>query len=358
MGKLFVPVEDNLGDLELAYLTLERAVLSEFLVKVQSSIFDAFGESGASDIYNRADHASLRKKFKGPGDPLFYLGSYIEVDESPIRQLLDYSPELRFRAKKARHNRNLWAHYSPPSKREEILEAIAVLKLLSKDLHLPEGEASADAILESLSKISIRRNRLIAGQTITEPTEATVVDETAAIVIDPSAAKEIRPRIGGVWEHELPNTVFQLNAKYRDVLDGNGDSQSWRLGARSIQVLRRWFALGVHAWLWVDLADGATVALIDGDPYLIGYLAEDDPVDNAASRGFYLPQIYENIDGALIDVAAGTPFTSEDFDASELTPGWVEANIPSNSIVQVTDYGDLVVTDDDGSRKVLTLATL
>ena len=357
MAKLYVPVEDNIGDIELAYLTLERAVFTEFQSKVQSQVFESFGESGATEIYNRVDHEELRKRFKGPGDPFFYLGSFIEVEESPIRQFLEDSPGILFRAKKARHNRNRWAHYAPPSKREEILEAIATLKLFSIDLQLSESKAAADEILESLSKISIRRNRLIAGKTIEEPTEATVVDETAETNAHLNVNKEIRPRIGGVWEYELPETVFKLNSKYRDILDGNGDSQSWRLGARSEAVIQRWFAIGAHAWLWVDLADGATVALIDGDPYLIGYLAQDDPVDNSEPRGFFLREIYENVNGSLRSVTTGSQFTSNCFDTSELTASWLDAHIPNNAIVQITDFGDLVVTDDDGSRKILTLTS-
>jgi hypothetical protein len=113
--------------------------------------------------------------------------------------------------------------------------------------------------------------------------------------------------------------------------------------------------MSINSWLYVDTRDGATVALIDGDPHLIGYLGDEPAVEENDYRGFFLPNAFENIGGVLVDTTSREPFSSEHFDLTPLTRNWVMEIIPSEASVKVTDYGDVVLIDDSGSRRILNL---
>jgi hypothetical protein len=299
----------------------------------------------------------MAKKFFTPFDPLFFLGSYVDIETSPLRTLLKYSTHLRGVAKTVRLNRNLWAHYRPPETRAEVIGAITNLRAFSSGLGMIDAEAAGVAIGDRLSEIAATRARLIAGKVEPQPDTLTVED----VVSPPADTKVVaepmptRPRIGGSWEHELPKTVLDLNPKYRDVLDSTGNSVSKNMGKSVAKAIRRWLSMSINSWLYVDSRDGATVALIDGDPHLIGYLGDEPAVEENDYRGFFLPSAFENIGGVLVDTTSREPFSSEHFDLTPLTRDWVMGSIPSEASVRVTDYGDVVLIDDNGSRRILTL---
>jgi hypothetical protein len=113
--------------------------------------------------------------------------------------------------------------------------------------------------------------------------------------------------------------------------------------------------MNINSWLFVDPRDGATVALMNGDPHLIGYLGDEPELQPADYRGFFLTGIYENREGLLSEIENGDWFESKLFDTSPLSKEWVNANIASDASVRFTDYGDVVLIDDDGSRRILTL---
>jgi hypothetical protein len=199
---------------------------------------------------------------------------------------------------------------------------------------------------------------VIAGVTSSDSTVATVyVPPTDASKTDTVAGEPapVRPRIGGSWAGDLPGTVLELSNKYQDVLDAGGRSMKTQLGAGAAKSIKRWLSMSIKSWLFVDPRDGATVALMNGDPHLIGYLGDEPEMPPAEYRGFFLTGIYENREGLLSEIENGNRFETELFDTSPLTKEWVNANIRSDASVRFTDYGDLVLIDDDGSRRILTL---
>jgi hypothetical protein len=134
-----------------------------------------------------------------------------------------------------------------------------------------------------------------------------------------------------------------------------GAATQTQLGAGAAKSIKRWLSMSIKSWLFVDPRDGATVALMNGDPHLIGYLGDEPEMPPAEYRGFFLTGIYENREGLLSEIENGNRFETELFDTSPLTKEWVNANIRSDASVRFTDYGDLVLIDDDGSRRILTL---
>lgn len=357
MVSLYIPQTDDLFEIELSYITYERIVLTEWMRFADDALVAEYGQNGSWDLLHRGDHAELAKKFFTPFDPLFFLGSYVDIETSPLRALLNYNAHLRGIAKTVRLNRNLWAHYRPPETRAEVIGAITNLRAFSSGIGMIDAEAAGVAIGERLNEIAATRARLIAGRVEPQTSNSSVdvvtpVNSLADPELEPMPA---RPRIGGAWEHELPKTVLDLNPKYRDVLDSVGNSVSKQLGKSVAKAIRRWLTMSINSWLYVDTRDGATVALIDGDPHLIGYLGDEPVLEDNDYRGFFLPSAFENIGGVLVDTNSHEPFSSEHFDLAPLTRDWVMASIPSEASVRVTDYGDIVLIDDNGSRRILTL---
>jgi hypothetical protein len=358
MVSLYVPQSDDLFEIELSYITYERIVLTELMRFADDALVTAFGQNGSWELLRRDDHAELAKKFFTPFDPLFYLGSYIEIETSPLRTLLPYNAHLRGIAKSVRLNRNLWAHYRPPETRAEVIGAITNLRAFCSGVEMVDAEGAGLAISERLSEIAATRARLIAGKVgapapedSTEPVVKPVTEELRT----ENAPIPSRPCIGGIWEHALPELVLTLNPKYRDVLDSAGNSMSNQLGADVARTVRRWLTMSINSWLYVDKRDGATVALIDGDPHLIGYLGDEPALDENEYRGFFLPGAFENLDGVLTESSSRLAVSNQNFDLTLLTQTWVNRNIPSEASVRVTDYGDVVLIDEAGPRRIATL---
>jgi len=358
MIPLFIPPTDELHDIELAYLTYERVVLSEFMWLCRDRLISSYGPDGVSIMYRRPDHHILAERFKNPMDPLYFLSSYVDVYSSPLRTLIPFNENYRAVAKTVKQNRNMWAHYRPPETREEIRMAITKLRVFSAALGMVDAEAAGVSINDRILEIVASRARLISGVASTDTTTATdYVPPTDSTNSDNVDAEPIpaRPRIGGGWLGDLPTTVLVLNKKYQDVLDASGQSMKTQLGAGAAKSIKRWLSMSINSWLYVDSRDGATVALLNGDAHLIGYLGDEPELPATEYRGFFLPGTFENRDGILVDIENGKQFTSESFDISPLTADWTNENIPSVASVMFTDYGDVVLIDDDGSRRVLTL---
>lgn len=358
MVSLYIPPTDELHDIELSYITYERVVLSEFMWLCRERLISSFGENGVSTVYSRPDHVSLTERYRNPMDPMFFLCSYIEVTQSPLRLVIPYNNHFRGVAKTVKHNRNLWAHYRPPDERHEILAAINNLRVFSAAVGMVDAEAAGVSIGERLREIGASRARMIAGVASTDPMVATVYDPAHGTLSSGTVAKEptpVRPRIGGSWVGDLPGTVLELNTKYQDVLDSGGQSMKTQLGAGAAKSIKRWLSMSINSWLFVDPRDGATVALINGDPHLIGYLGDEPELQPTEYRGFFIHGIFENLGGLLSDIENGNRFETKLFDTSPLTKEWVNANITSDASVRFTDYGDVVLIDDDGSRRILTL---
>jgi len=355
MISVVLPETDNLRDLELAYITYERVVFAEFMTSTREKVSQELGTSGLTDIHNRNDHHKLKKRLSNPADPLFLLGSLLDIFESPLREILPFNQRIRENALLVRQNRNLWAHFQPPELRNDILLAIRQLKQFCEDMELVSAADKGTSVFNRLSQISIERNRLINGQPVPTPTGATVVDASEAHKKPVSEiAIPLRPRVGGLWEHELPTTIFELNKRYGDVLDGNGESQSARLGDWFQETLRRWFSLGINSWLYVDDRDHATVALIGGDPYLVGYLGEEPNLAKGDFRGFFLPGTFVNVGGQLVDLDDHSQGMSAKYEIAELSADWIIDNVPEDSTVRITDHGDLVLIDEAGISCILT----
>lgn len=193
-----LPQTDNLSDIELAYVTYERVALSEFMTSTRNLILEVLGPAGLEGIFSREDHEKLRKRFSNPNDPLFLLGSYLDIFESPLRQILPFNQRVRDNALLVRQNRNLWAHFQPPAMRNEVLLAIRQLKQFCEDMNLPLSTETGNEIFFKLSQISIERNRLLNGQSVPTPSGATTEHAPGpgneAIV---PAKLPARPRIGG-----------------------------------------------------------------------------------------------------------------------------------------------------------------
>lgn len=358
MVALHLPQSDNLSELDLTYVAYERVVLRAFMFVASNALDAEFGQDGADVMYNRDDHSFMRTNYSNPMDPLFLIGSYVNIFSSPLRTVLPFSQHHRSVAKTVKDNRNLWAHYHPPEQRAEILAAISMLKSFASLLEIVDAKAAGLAIDERLREIAATRARQIHGVAHPEPVTATTFPAPVAVSDVATAMLPTRPRVGGSWTHPLPATVLELNRAHRDVFDRNGESIVKKFGKPAELAVKRWLSMSINSWLYVDSRDGATVALVDGDPFLIGFLGDEPSITDADYRGFFLQGLYENVDGELHDVETRAILNSKTHDTSMLSKSWVNEHIPVEASVRLTDYGHVVLVGDGGSRRIATLEPL
>ena len=158
-----------------------------------------------------------------------------------------------------------------------------------------------------------------------------------------------RPPVGHEWIGEPGNRIVSLDRRTRDVYE-NGISIRSELGEDAEDKITSWlryYPLGGK--LRID-TDGAVLGFKQGIGYLIGWLGEEPGVKKEEARGFYLPYEYEYIPTDILCVDTGerlSKYTNEDI-YEILNP--LTGRIPQNAILNMTIYGDLVYTNENGEE--------
>jgi hypothetical protein len=147
-----------------------------------------------------------------------------------------------------------------------------------------------------------------------------------------------------------------LNGKLRDirvVATGESLRSRWSELDTAHQEIERWLRLKpTPSTLYVDESDGATVGFIEGYPYLFGYAGEEPEIAAGQYRGFFDPKQLEYQSGSLVERETGRDFLEGFSGRSQVLDALLGKDIPDGATIRVTNYGDLVLTDDNGSRRV------
>ena len=198
------------------------------------------------------------------------------------------------------------------------------------------------AIVPLLTRLhKLQRGQYVSNQ-VPPPTAAVPVHETQPPVEQTSDVDIVgvvpRPKIGGIWQGEVPVGEYKITKTGDLVSVSTGDSLRDRVKGDATSKLRAWLAPNPKGDLWID-GDGAVGGYVTAVPRLLGYLAEEPPGEIA--RGFLFPQYFEVVGSQVRDIETGV--------SHELPPG---VPVADGELLRLTTYGDLIRIDDDGVNRV------
>jgi hypothetical protein len=207
-----------------------------------------------------------------------------------------------------------------------------------------------------LNALNSRINAILSGNFVSQ-TDGTGlpnnIPETQApvdVVEEAPVTLPTRPPIGSKWVGNLPTRRVVINHLTRSVTE-NGLPINNLLGANADQLLGLWLKYKPGGGEAFVAEDGAVMAHIQGDPYLIGWFGEDPDDDGETIRGFFLSREFELLKDDIQDVETGELLSRVALvDTSSLVRELLKfAN--EGDLLSITDYGDIAVADEAGAYK-------
>lgn len=164
-----------------------------------------------------------------------------------------------------------------------------------------------------------------------------------------------RPPVGNEWIGEPGERIVDLSRATRDVYE-KGISIRKELGDDADKKITSWLRYYPQGGkLRID-TDGAILGFKQGVGYLIGWLGDEPGVKKEESRGFYLPHEYEFVATDIRDVHSGELLSNVTKEPIDWILDDLALKVPFNALLNITIYGDLVFTSDDGTEvKVASL---
>jgi hypothetical protein len=343
---LFEPQSANISDTTIFYLTAERLVLGEFVKKAKIWGEETLGYDWFSIVMSMPSHLQYRGTWDSPRDPLFVIGSMLKTEDSPFWNAFEDTEQFRSLCFKVRRTRNHWAHFDQNSAPPRVIQDLKLLAAFAARAGLPCKDELVSRI-KQFEVLVISGASSNAAQIVSAPakTGSTRGDEEIPV----------RPRIGELWESLAPEKQAELNYRQRDLLDPQtGLSLRGLLGSEADATISRWLRLRPVGNIHFDPRDGASMAFIGGYPYFIGYLGESPKRKEAEYRGFLYDVLFTFSNDDVLEVESKESIFGSDTYKREVCKE-LSGNLTAGSVLQITDFGDLVELTDDGVRFIATL---
>lgn len=339
-----IPKDKSPAELTLLYMTAEKAVMTETRDIVVQWAEEKMGTNWLETVKVESEMWAIAD-WQDERDPLYVFKCLRNGKYCPLRHALGDPYGLDDSAKRVLDARNAWAHYSMDWRPSAIQQDIMNLMLFGEKVKLTAAK-QIRATLKALDTLPDGPGPI---ETRSRP-----------VAVAPSDTKALRrPRIGEPWEGELPSTRCDLNRKLHDirvVATGESLKSRWTETTIADQEIDRWLRLKpTPSTLYVDESDGATVGFIEGYPYLFGYAGQEPEIAIGQYRGFFDPRQLEYHSGSLIERGTGKDFLGSFSGRARVLDSLLGMNIPDESTIRVTNYGDLVLIDDNGARRVATI---
>lgn len=334
-----LPERDSYGEMMKSFLTLMRAFGMELATICESSLTPKLGKWWFQKLMQqRLDEKRIRGQQQDPRDAVIVLNEIAREFVSPIHAALPPSASTIRSAKTIVAKRNELLHFSAEASIEDIAEVAHLIQGFARHYNM-RTDAAIVPLLTRLHKL--KRGQYVPNHGPL-PTAAVPADQ-AQPPVEPTSDVDIvgvapRPKIGGVWQGEVPSGEFKVTKTGDLVSVATGDSVRDRVEGDATWKLRAWLAPNPKGELWIA-GDGAVGGYVTAVPRLLGYLGEEPPGEIA--RGFLFPQYFEVVGSQVRDIETGV--------SHELP---LDVMVVGGELLRLTTYGDLIRIDDDGVNRV------
>ena len=281
-------------------------------------------------------------------DPRFLLTEQLQPGSKLQELIPGWGPIWRNSAKTLREKMNKWSHNRVRYNLENLQQIVQLMGSLCS--------ASGLELTDSLNALNSRINAILSGN-FNPPDERTgrakgptEIDSQIDVVDENPITLPARPPIGSKWIGEIPTRRVVINHLTRSVTE-NGLPINNLLGANADQLLGLWLKYKPGGGEAFVAEDGAVMAHIQGDPYLIGWFGEDPEDDGDTIRGFFLNREFELLDDDIQDVASGELLTKVALSDPKTLIHDLHKSATVGDLLSITDYGDIAVADESGNYK-------
>lgn len=346
----YIPTARTPEEAAKVYLTAEKAVFVETRDRVRDWAVKRYGPNWVELVKAESGIWAI-EDWEDERDPLYVFKCLSKGHYCPLQASLGNPVGLPLAARRVISARNSWAHFSMDLRPESIRTNIVNLLLFAKMVKL-ECSKDIGKSLDALDNFSSVPIQLPA-----DASPAALEHSHAAEGETPTGKSQaVLPRIGEPWVGPLPSTRCDLNGKIRDIrVVATGESLKARWPSLDLanQAVERWFRLRpTPSTLYVDEEDGATVGFIGGYPYFFGYAGPEPELAPGQYRGFIDPRVLEYVEGQLVEQETGNDFLAPTQAKEQVLAELRNADVSDGATIRVTNYGDLVLVDDYGSKRV------
>ena len=291
--------------------------------------------------------------YKSISDPRFILAEAFAEDGAIAAHIPGFGKAWKILAEGLRVFANKWSHQNLEPKLDNyilLMESLAAIASLSK-----LGSAGSFKLAQE------RAMRISSGEYVTAgqaQTDSNVPAPEVAEIIEKVARREKRPPIGAASTGPQPTRKVRISKAMKDVTE-NGVSILDSLGADPQSKLADWlryYPNGQDGEALID-EDGAVMAFKRGQAYLIGWLGEEPKpavVTIDVLRGFPLPFSYIFTGTDVRELTSNRLLSTSAPESTKSLIAELSKHLASEQMFEATDYGELFVSDEDGTPKVLT----
>jgi hypothetical protein len=351
MTTIPLPNTGSASDFAGVYYVLAKEFADQLFKLADDNIRAKAGEVDWFSLINKERSAKGLAPYHDARDPRFLL-SEITWHESILRDVVPGVDETFVTsASKLKGLLNKWSHHQVEPKATTFLDLLYPLAVITR---------ASGLILHETVEDMITRTKQIRDLLWVPSDDSSTALPKGAEDYAKEVTKKIeqikrRPPVGSPWIGEPGNRRVKLSKALRDITE-NGRSIKDELNPdpdQKISEFLRYYPLGGD--LRID-DDGAILGYIKGDPYLVGWLGEEPDVKPDEIRGFIDSRDYifegndirDSVTGQLLSEVVDEPIDT-------LLNGlnaW--GGLQVGSVINVTEYGDLVFVTNEGETKLVT----
>jgi hypothetical protein len=345
-----LPNEGTAAEFAGIYYVLSKAFALDLYNLVNDTIVSKTGDTNWFGKINADREEKGLFKYLDPKDPRFLLDQ-ANYHHSILRLVIpgiDVAWDTA--AAKLKKLLNNWSHHQVEPKPTTFLELLYPMSVIARQSKL--------GLDETMGKL-IERTKQIRDMVWVPEGPAAELPQEAEIYAEEVEQKiqEIkrRPPVGSPWIGEPGQRRVKLSKALHDITENGVSIKSELSPDPEIKVAEflRYYPNGGD--LRID-DDGAVLGYIKGDPFLVGWLGEEPGVKPEEIRGFIDSRDYIFLGNDLKDSVTNELLSEVAEEPIDILINGINAwgGLEIGSVINVTEYGDLVFITEQGETKRIT----
>ena len=345
-----LPNEGTAAEFAGVYYVLSKAFAHDLYTVVHNTIVGKTGDANWFAKINTDRESKGLMKYLDPKDPRFLLDQ-ANYHNSILRLVIPgIDTAWDNAAAKLKRLLNNWSHHQVEPKTTTFLELLYPMSVIASQSGL-DIDGTIDQLIDRTKKIH-DMVWIPAGPSATLPDDAA---DYADQVEQKIQEIKRRPPVGSPWIGEPGKRMVKLSKALHDITE-NGVSIKHELSPDpelKVTEFLRYYPTGGD--LRVD-DDGAVLGYIKGDPFLVGWLGEEPDVKPDDIRGFIDSRAYIFLGNDIRDSVTNDLLSQVAEEPIDILINGLNAwgGLTTGSIINVTEYGDLVFVTEQGETKRIT----
>lgn len=284
-------------------------------------------------------------------DPRFLLTEQLQPGSELPNLIPGWGPLWRNSAKTLREKMNKWSHNRVKYNLENLQQIVQLMGYLctTSGLELSDNLNALNSRIASILSGAFQGVSSKPEITSSNPSDASPVPGNIDVP-NTEVALPARPPIGSKWFGDSPERKVIINHLTKSGTE-NGIPIKEQLGQNADQLVGLWLKYKPGGGDAFVAEDGAVMAYLQGDRYLIGWFGDDPDDDGETIRGFFINREFELIANDIQDVDSGALLSEVALEDPSGLVRSLQDSAAIGDLLSITDYGDIAVAVESGAYK-------